>query len=180
MKRILAVSDPVGDRGIEDIRKHPPIRGVCTPHAHREQRDLVLRGPLRQRIGKWGAIQRHYRCPRRPVSFQALVARHTAGDVIDCFAFFPHQGDAVDAAIALVEQGQIGNVAIGTWDDHKPLAPLTDTEHGEKLCARRYHRRVHQTHEHGGHEHTPPLLLQAHTLVLPTRWLSSRLQASIA
>ena len=42
------VLTPVVDRGGEDIRKHPPIRGVRAPKAHREQGDLVVRGPLRQ------------------------------------------------------------------------------------------------------------------------------------
>ena len=42
------VQTPEADRGGEDIRKHPSIAGVRTPNAHREQGDLVLRGPLRR------------------------------------------------------------------------------------------------------------------------------------
>ena len=107
------VLTPVVDRGVEDIRKHPPIRGVRAPQAHREQGDLVLRGPLRQGIGERGAIRMHHCRPRGSPGFQALVALHAAVDVVDGFALFPDQFDAVDAAIAFIDEGQIGNVAIG-------------------------------------------------------------------
>ena len=85
------VLTPVVARGVEDIRKHPPIRGVRAPKAHREQGDLVLRGPLRQGIGERGADRMHHRRPRGSLGFQALVALHAAGDVVDGFAFFPDQ-----------------------------------------------------------------------------------------
>ena len=85
------VLTPVADRGIEDIGKHPPIRGVRAPKAHREQGDLVLCGPLRQGIGERGAVQRHHRRSRRPLGFQALVALYAAVDIVDGFALFPDQ-----------------------------------------------------------------------------------------
>ena len=118
------VLTPVGDRGVEDIRKHPPIRGVRAPIAHREQGDLVLRGPLRQGIGERGAGQRKHRRPRGPLGFQALVALHAAGDVEDGFALFPDQGHAVDAAIARIEEGHIVDVAIGQRYLQRPQGPL--------------------------------------------------------
>ncbi len=80
----------------------------------------VIRGiwscasPLGEGIGERGAKGMKRRRPRGPLCFQALVARHAAVDVgEDGFALFPDQGHAVDAAIALVEEGQIGDVAIG-------------------------------------------------------------------
>ena len=85
------VLTPAVDRGVEDIRKHPPIRGVRAPNAHREQGDLVVRGPLHQGIGERGAGRMQRRRPRGPLGFQALVALHAAGDVIDGFALFPDQ-----------------------------------------------------------------------------------------
>jgi hypothetical protein len=175
------VHTPVADRGVEDIRKHPPICGVRAPNARREQGDLIVRGPLRQGIGERGAVHRKRRRSRGPLAFQALVALHATGDVVDGFALLPDQWDAVDAAIALVQEGHIVNEAIGQRYPPKPLGPLAVAEHGEKLCVRRCHcRHAHQPHEHGGHEHAPPLSLQVHPLVLPKSWRSSRSHASIA
>src|SRR5262245_40460703 len=83
------VLTPPGGRGGEDIRKHAPIRGVRTTYTHGEQGDLVVRGPLRQGIDEWGFRQLKYRGPRRSFGFQALVALHAAGDIVDGFALFP-------------------------------------------------------------------------------------------
>jgi hypothetical protein len=169
------VLTPPGDRGGEDIRKHPPIRGVRAAIAHREQGDLVVRGPLRQGIGEWRVERMHHRRPGGPLGFQALIALEAAGDVVDGFALFPHQFYPVDAAITLVQEGQIIDVSIGNRCLKRPLEPLAGDEHGEKLFARRRHRRhAHQPAEHSGHEHAPPRLLPAHTLLLHTGWLSSR------
>ena len=61
-----------------------------------------------------------------------------------------------------------------------PQGPLAEAENGEKLFARRRHRRhAHQPTEHSGHEPAPPLF-QSHPLVLSNSWLSSRPHASIA
>jgi hypothetical protein len=175
------VLTPPGDRDGEDIRKHAPICGVRAPIAHREQGDLALRGSLRQGIGGRGAHGMKHGRPGGPLGFQALVALHGAGDVPDGFTLFPDQGHPVDAAIAFIEKRQIGDVTIGARYQQRPQGPLADAEHGEKLCARRCHRRhAHQPAEHGGHEPTPPLSLQAHPLVLHAGWLSSRSHASIA
>src|SRR5438128_10222383 len=43
---------PVVDRGVEDIRKHPPIRGVRASIPDGDQGELVVRGPLREGIGE--------------------------------------------------------------------------------------------------------------------------------
>src|SRR5215510_7818720 len=169
------------DRGIEDIGKHAPIRGVRAPKARLEQRDLVVRGPLNQGTGDRSTARTHCRRPRGSLAFQAFVALHTAVDVVDVFALFPDQLHAVDAAVALIEQGHIVDKAIGLRDPHKPQGPLAHAEHGEKLFARRRHRcHAHQSAEHSGHEYTPPLVLTAHTLLLHKGWLSSRPHASIA
>ena len=85
------VLTPVVGRGGEDIRKHPPIRGVRAPSARREQGDPVARGPLHQGIDERGAEQRKRRRSRRPLGFQALVALHAAGDIVDGLALFPDQ-----------------------------------------------------------------------------------------
>src|SRR6266511_1127416 len=85
------VLTPVGARGGEDRRKHPPLRGVRAPEARREQGNLVLRGPLQQGRGERGAEQNKRRRPRRPLGFEALVALDAAGDVQDRFALLPDQ-----------------------------------------------------------------------------------------
>ena len=64
------VLTPVVARGVEDIRKHPPIRGVRAPKARREQGDLVVRGPLRQGIGQRGAGQIITAAPVGPLAFR--------------------------------------------------------------------------------------------------------------
>ena len=59
--------------------------------------------------------------PRGALGFQALIALHGAGNVLDGFAFFPDQWHPVDAAITRIEQGQIGDIAIGTRYLKRPL-----------------------------------------------------------
>ena len=138
------VLTPEGARDREDIGKHPPIRGSRAPNTRREQGDLVLRGPLRQGIGAGGGEQRNRRRPPRPLGFQALVARHPALDVEDGFTLFPDHGHAVDAAIALVEEGDIVDETIGQRDPKRLQGAFAHAEHGEKLCAHRcYCRYVH-------------------------------------
>jgi hypothetical protein len=154
------VLTPDVDRGVEDIRKHPPIRGVRATTAQREQGDPVVRGPLRQGIDERGVGQLKRRRPRGPLGFQALVALDAAGDVVDSFALFPDQGHAVDAPTAGIEEGHIVDEAIGQRYLLRPLGPLTHAENGQKLFAPRRHRRhAHQPNENGGHEHAPPLVL---------------------
>ena len=70
-------------------------------------------------------------------------------------------------------------LASGIWTDL--MAPSRMLSTGRN-CAPAAATAVTPTspHEHGGHEPAPPLVLQAHPCVLPTRWLSSRPQASIA
>jgi hypothetical protein len=64
------VLTPVVDRGIENIRKHPPIRGVRATQTHCEQGDLVVRGPLRQGIGDCRAEGMKRRRPVDPLPFK--------------------------------------------------------------------------------------------------------------
>jgi hypothetical protein len=79
------------------------------------------------------------------MGFQALVTLHAAVDVIDGFALFPDHVNAVDAAIALVEEGPIGDEAIGLRYSKRPQGPLAEAENREKLFASRRHRRyAHQ------------------------------------
>ena len=113
--------------------------------------------------------------PRGPLGFQALVALHSAGDVVDGFALFPDQLHAVDAAIALVEEGQIVQCshrrAVSEYDFVAPSRTLSTGRN----CAPAAATVVTPTSptKHGGHEPAPPLMLHAHPLVLPTRWLLS-------
>jgi hypothetical protein len=83
------VHTPEADRGVKDIRKHPPLRGVRAPIGHRNQGDLVLRGALQQGRGERSTERMHGRRPRRPLAFQPLVALHAAGHIVDGFALFP-------------------------------------------------------------------------------------------
>src|SRR5262249_49112725 len=109
-----------------------------------------------------------------PLAFQALVALHGARDVADDFALFPDQRHAIDAAIALIEEGQIGDEATGKRYPNRLHGPFAHAEHGEKLLARhRYRGHAHQPGEDGGYEHAPPLVLPMHTLILLKSWRSS-------
>ena len=45
------VLTPEVDREVEDIGKHPPIRGVRAPNTHRDQGNVVVCGSLCQGIG---------------------------------------------------------------------------------------------------------------------------------
>ena len=103
-----------------------------------------MRGPLLQGIDERGGEQNKRRRPRGPLGFQALITLDAAGDVVDGFALFPDHGHAVDAAIALVEEGDIVDEAIGPRYPKRLQCPLAVAEHGEKLCAHRCHcRYVH-------------------------------------
>ena len=64
------VLTPVVARGIEGIRKHPPIRGVRATTARRDQGDPVVRGPLNQGIDERGVGQLKRRRPRGPLPYQ--------------------------------------------------------------------------------------------------------------
>src|SRR5262249_2189923 len=142
---------------------------------HGDQGDLVVRGSLRQGIHERGTIHIHYRRPRRPLGFQALVALHAARDVVDGFALLPDQFYTVEAAIALVEEGHIVNVAIAQRYPNSLRPPPANPKTGKNLSPRRCHRRhAHQPTEHGGYEPTPPQVLQAHRCVPLPSWFSSQ------
>ena len=163
------VLTPVAGRRVEYVWKHPPIRGVGAPIAHRDQGDLVVRGPLKEGIGGRRAHGMKHRRPRGPLGFQALITLYSAGGVVDGFALLPDQFDAVDAAVALIEQSQIGDVAIGTRYLTRPRGPLACAEHGEKLFTRHRHRcHPHQPTEHSGYELAPPRVRQSHNLLPQT------------
>ena len=80
---------PPVERRLEDIRKHPPIRGVRAPRGPRKQGDLILRGPLNQGIDERSIGQLKHCRSRGPLGFEVLVALEATGDVVDGLALFP-------------------------------------------------------------------------------------------
>jgi hypothetical protein len=134
----------------EDIRKHPPVCGVRAPIAYCEYGDLVVRGPLNQGIRERSTHRMKRRCPGGPLGFQALVAFQAAVDVEDRFALFPDQFNAIDAAVARIEEGQIVEVAIGQEHLKRPQCSLARAEHGDKLFVRCPRRHATQPNERSG------------------------------
>src|SRR3989442_378383 len=108
----LAGSPTILSRGNPTCAASFRVTGVMAPTADGKQGYRAVRGPDNQGVDERGIDHRNHRRPRRPLAFQALVALDTAVDVVDGFALFPDQFHAVDATIALVQEGQIVDEAI--------------------------------------------------------------------
>ena len=98
---------PVGHRHGEHVGEDAAVAAVGAAVAHREHRDLVGGGPLDQRVGDAGAVRVDHRGAGRAALLQALVALDAAVVVVRGLALFPGQLDAVDAAVALVDQREV-------------------------------------------------------------------------
>ena len=96
---------------VGDQREHPgedaPVAGVGAAVADGHDGNLVLGRLVEDRVGDAGGQGLEHRVAGLALFLQALIALHAAGVVVLGLAFLPHQLDAVDAAVALVDQGHV-------------------------------------------------------------------------
>jgi hypothetical protein len=104
--------DVGGAAGKED-RAVARIRPAVT---HRDDRNLVDGRLLRQRKRDAGRERDRVGRASGPFAFQALIAFHSAVGGVAGVAFLEHDLDAVDTAIALVDELVVVGDAVGDWD----------------------------------------------------------------
>src|SRR5687768_7087835 len=98
---------PVGRDQREDVGEYAPVGGVGAAVAHGDDRDMVRGGLLDERVGDAGGQGMDDRCAGRSLVLGALVAFHAARVVVLGLALLPRELDAVDAAVALVQHGEV-------------------------------------------------------------------------
>jgi len=91
----------------KDIGKPPPIGGIGPAVADGHQRDLVHRDFVQHRVGNAGRQRIEGDVAGRPPGLQPLIAFDPARIVVFRLALFPDELDAVDAALAFVDQGHV-------------------------------------------------------------------------
>src|SRR5262249_41450243 len=85
-------------------REHGAVAAFRSAVAHRQPRDLVAWHLLGEREGDAGRQRREVSGAGRALALEALVALHALVGGVAGLALFGLQLDAVDAAVALVEQ----------------------------------------------------------------------------
>src|SRR5260370_11309610 len=107
---------PVGRREAEHPGEPSPVRAGRHAIAHREDRDLVNRRLRDELVGDARAVRVHHGGARRALALEPLVALDTLLRVVLGLAFLPPDLDAVDAAVALVEEHEVVHEALGDRD----------------------------------------------------------------
>src|SRR5262245_18615243 len=109
--------------------------------AHGDDRDLVGRRLLRERKRNASRERDDVRGPSRAFAFEALVALHAAVSRITGVAFLEHDFDAVDAAVAFVDEGVVVGKAIGERNAVRGIGAGPIDQHGYELLILRQRRR---------------------------------------
>ena len=104
---------PVAADGDEIPREHRAVAAFRTAIAHGQQRDLVARHLVGEREGNAGRQRREIRRAGRALALEALVAFDALVGGVAGLAFLEHDLDAVDAAVALVEERPVVGNAVG-------------------------------------------------------------------
>jgi hypothetical protein len=115
------LQDDVGGRPIGAEQREVPLeyRAVARLRAavaHGDERDLVERRLLRERKGDAGREWEYIGGAGWAFALQPLVALHAAVGGITGVAFLKRDLDAVDAAVALVDEPVIVGDAVRDWD----------------------------------------------------------------
>ena len=130
---------PIRQREVEDPLEDPAVGGRGAPVAHGQDRNLVHRRLGDQLVRDAGAERVDQGGPGRTLVLQLLVALDAQLGVVLGLAFLEGDLDAVDAAIALVDQGVIIAEPVGYRDAARGVRSGAVDEHGNELLGRRRH-----------------------------------------
>src|SRR5208283_1048960 len=121
----------IGDQR-KNVRKHASVRGIGAAIAYGDERNLVGGRLLDQRIGN-ACGQRHHQRGARALFLQALVTFDAAGVVVLGLALLPRQLDAVDAAVAQVDEVEVVDVAAEDAGATRRVGAYPVRKHGYEL-----------------------------------------------
>ena len=124
---------PVGAEQREVPLEHAAVARFGAAVAHRDDRDLVDRRLLGQREGDAGAERRDVGRARRALALQPLVALDAAVGGVAGVAFLVGDLDAVDAAVALVDQRIVVGHAVGERDAVRRIGAGAVDQAGNEL-----------------------------------------------
>ena len=128
---------PVGGGEGEGPREDAPVRGRRLTVSHGVHRNLVDRRPRVELIGHAGGKRHDDRRPRRPLVLEALVALDAKLGVVTVLALLEGERDAVDPAIAFVDQRVIVERAVRGRNAVGRVGPGPVDEQGNELLVLR-------------------------------------------
>ena len=135
---------PVGAEQREVPLEHRAVARFGTAVAHRDDRDLVGRGLLGERERDAGRERDDVGGAGRPLALEPLVAFDAAVGGVAGFAFLVHDLDAVDAAVALVDQRVVIGDAVGERDAVRRIGAGPIDQMRDELLVLRQRRAGHQ------------------------------------
>src|SRR5262245_6752591 len=134
---------PIGPKQREVPLEHRAVTRLRAAIAHRDDRDLVDRRLFREREGDAGRQREHIGGAGRTLAFEALVALDAAVSGIAGVAFLIGDLDAVDAAIALVDQVVVVGDTVGERNAVRRIGAGPVYQAGDELLVLRQGRGGH-------------------------------------
>ena len=144
---------PVGGGEGEGPREDAPVGCRGLPVTHGVHRNLVHRGPRVELVGHAGGEGHDQRRPCRPFVLEALVALDTGLGVVAVLALLEGDLDAVDAAVAFVDQRVVVHKAVCCRDAVRRIRPSPVNEQGNELLVGRLNLTAREGHR-GRHRKT--------------------------
>src|SRR6516162_6565642 len=132
---------PIGAEQREVPLEHRAVARLRAAVAHGDDRDLVDRRLLRERKGDAGRERDHIGGAGRTLALEALVAFHAAVGGIAGVAFLEHDLDAVDAAVALIDELVVVSEAVGERNAVRGVGTGPVHQVGDELLVLRQRRR---------------------------------------
>ena len=142
---------PVRGGEAEDPGEPSPVRGRRHAVAHGEDHDLVDGGLGDELVGDARAVRIH---EHGALALQALVAFDALLGVVLRLALLPDDLDAVDAAVTLVEEGEVVHEAVGDGDAARRVGtrPVHEQRNEDSLRLRGHDAGQWSQHESQGQE----------------------------
>ena len=135
---------PVRGGEIENPLEDAPVSRRGAPVAHRVDGQLVHRRLGDELVSDAGAVGIDQRGARCASVFQPFVALDAQLGVVLRLALFPGDLDAVDAAVARVEQLDVIDIAVGHRDAVRRIRPRAVHEKRDELPILAPHRSHHE------------------------------------
>ena len=143
---------PIGAEQREVPLEHRAVARLRASVAHGDDRNLVDRRLLRERERDAGRERDDVGGAGRTLALEAFVALHAAVGGIAGIAFLEYDLDAVDAAIAFVDEPVVVGDAIGERNAVRGVGAGSVHQVGDELLVLRQRRRGHR---HGTRERDP-------------------------